>query len=229
MREQQIATAGSTGCLRWHSGAALGMATPLGLAVAAWAVVARQMNGMNMGVATRLGSFAFFAALWAWMMAAMMLPGATPAVARRARAGGVAAVPFFIASYLAVWALVGLAVFMLYRPHGTVVAGVVSIAAGLYELTPVKQRFRRGCREAGRSGAGFGLCCVGSTIGLMAVLVVLGAMSLLWMSVVTVIATAQKLLPGRAAIDLPLAAAIIGLGIWVIFDPSSLPGLVPAM
>jgi predicted metal-binding membrane protein len=187
------------------------------------------MNGMNMGVATRLGSFAFFAALWVWMMAAMMLPGAAPAVARRARVGGVVAVPLFIASYLAVWALVGLAVFTLYRPHGTAVAGVVSIAAGLYELTPVKQRFRRSCREAGRSGAGLGLCCVGSTIGLMAVLVVLGAMSLLWMSVVTVIATAQKLLPGRAAIDLPLAAAIIGLGIWVIVDPSSVPGLVPTM
>jgi hypothetical protein len=35
-----------------------------------------QMNGMDMGVATRLGSFASFVALRVPMMAAMMLPGA---------------------------------------------------------------------------------------------------------------------------------------------------------
>ena len=54
----------------------------LGLAAGAWIVTVRQMQGMNMGVATKLGSFAFFLALWVWMMAAMMLPGAAPAVAR---------------------------------------------------------------------------------------------------------------------------------------------------
>ena len=41
-----------------------------------------------MGVATELGSFAFFVALWVSMMAAMMLPGAVPAVLRRAHASG---------------------------------------------------------------------------------------------------------------------------------------------
>jgi predicted metal-binding membrane protein len=209
--------------------ATLGAATALGLAAAAWVVAVGQMNGMDMGVATRLGSFTFFAALWVWMMAAMMLPGAAAAVAGQAQARGMRAVPAFVASYLAVWALVGMAVYALYRPHGTVAAGAVTIAAGLYELTPVKQRFRRRCREAARSGAGFGLCCAGSSIGLMAMLVALGVMSLLWMSVLTVIIAAQKLLPGNAAIDLPLAAAIIGLGIWVILAPASVPGLVPAM
>src|SRR5260370_42666964 len=42
----------------------------LGLAAAAWVVAVRQMNGMDMGVATELGSFGIFAALWASMMAA---------------------------------------------------------------------------------------------------------------------------------------------------------------
>ena len=70
------------------------------------------MNGMDMGVATRLGLFAFFVALWVSMMAAMMLPGAAPAVLRRAHAsGGVRAVPLFVWSYLAVWTLVGVAVY----------------------------------------------------------------------------------------------------------------------
>ncbi len=53
------------------------------------------------------------------MMAAMMLPGAVPAVVRRAHVSGrVRAVPLFVGSYLAVSALVGVAVFGLYRPHG---------------------------------------------------------------------------------------------------------------
>jgi len=88
------------------------MAT-LGLATACWIVAVQQMNGMNMGVATRLGSFAFFAALWVPMMAAMMLPGAVPAVLRRTRDGGMRAVPLFVGSYLAIWALVGVAVYAL--------------------------------------------------------------------------------------------------------------------
>ena len=209
--------------------AVLGAAAALGLAAAAWVVTVGRMNGMDMGVATRLGSFTFFAALWAWMMAAMMLPGAAPAVARRARAGGVAAVPVFVVSYLAVWALIGLAVYALYRPHGTAVAGAVAIAAGLYELTPVKREFRRRCREETRSGLGFGLCCAGSTIGLMAMLVAIGVMSLVWMSVLTVIVAAQKLLPSRAALDVPLAVALIGLGVWIIVAPASIPGLIPPM
>src|SRR4030081_109194 len=81
----------------------------LGLAAASWVVAVRQMNGMDMGVATRLGSFTFFLVLWVSMMAAMMLPGAAPAVLRRAHARGVRAVPLFVGSDLAVWTLVGVA------------------------------------------------------------------------------------------------------------------------
>jgi predicted metal-binding membrane protein len=113
---------------------------------------------MDMGVATRLGSFESFIAVWVVMMAAMMLPAAAPAVLTHAQAtGGVRAVPLFIGSYLAVWALVGAAVYALYRPHGSVAAGVVVIAAGVYELTPLKRHFRRRCRERVRSGFQFGL------------------------------------------------------------------------
>src|SRR5262252_7770317 len=126
--------------------AALGAAAALGLAAAAWVVTVGRMSGMDMGVATRLGSFAFFIAAWAWMMAAMMLPGAAPAVVRRAQAGGVRGVPLFVGSYLAVWALVGVVVYAVYRPHGSVAAGVVVIVAGAYELTPLKRHFRRRCR-----------------------------------------------------------------------------------
>jgi predicted metal-binding membrane protein len=188
------------------------------------------MHGMDMGVATGLGSFGFFAGLWVVMMAAMMLPGAVPAVVRRARArGGVGAVPLFIGSYLAVWALVGIAVYAVYRPHGPVAAGAVVIAAGLYEFTPLKRRFRERCRQGVPSGLGFGLCCAGSSIGLMLMWVALGVMSIVWMSVIAAVVLVQKLLPGKAAVDVPLALAIVGLGIWIVLAPSSVPGLMPPM
>jgi predicted metal-binding membrane protein len=209
---------------------AAALTATLALAVAAWVVAVRQMSGMDMGVATRLGSFAFFAALWVTMMAAMMLPGAVPAVVRHVQASGrVRGVPFFLGSYLAVWALVGVAVYALYRPHGFAVAGAVVIAAGTYEFTPLKQHFRRRCQEAAGSGFGFGLCCLGSSIGLMVVLVTLSAMSILWMSVITVLALGQKLLPAKPAVDVPLALAIVGLGILIFLAPAAVPGLMPPM
>ncbi len=209
---------------------AAALTATLGLAAASWVIAVWQMDGMDMGVATRLGSFASFIAVWVVMMAAMMLPGAAPAVLRRAQAsGGVRTAPLFIGSYLAVWALVGAAVYALYRPHGSVAAGVVVIAAGAYEFTPLKRHFRRRCRESARSGFGFGLCCAGSSIGLMAMLVALGVMSVTWMVVIAVLVLGQKLLPAKAAVDLPLALAIVGLGIWVVLAPSSVPGLLPPM
>jgi len=209
---------------------AAALTATLGLAAACWGIAVWQMQGMDMGVATRLGSFASFIAVWVVMMAAMMLPGAAPAVLRRAQAdGGVRAVPPFVGSYLAVWALVGVAVYALYRPHGTVAAGAVVVAAGVYELTPLKRHFRRRCRDRLRSGFGFGLCCVGSTIGLMLMLLALGVMSVIWMSVIAVLVLAQKLLPAKAAVDVPLALAIAGLGIWIIIAPWSVPALTLPM
>ena len=206
------------------------LATTLGLAAACWAVTAWLMDGMDMGVATRPGAFGFFAAVWVTMMAAMMLPGAAPAVVRYARMTGKAraALPF-TGSYLAIWALAGVAAYALDQPHGSLAAGAVVIAAGAYELTPVKRHFRRRCREAAGSGLGFGLCCVGSSIGLMTMLVALNVMSLFWMSVVAVLACAQKLLPVKAAIDVPLALALIGLGFVIVIAPSLIPGLTPPM
>lgn len=167
--------------------------------------------------------------VWAVMMTAMMLPGAAPAVVRRAQAGGVGAAGLFAASYLAVWAAVGAGVYAAYRPHGTAAVGLVAIAAGIYEFTPLKRSCRRRCRDSAGSGLGYGLYCAGSTAGLMTMLVALGIMSLPWMAVITVVVLAQKLLPAVAAIDVPLALAIIGLGVLVILAPSSVPWLTPPM
>ena len=208
---------------------AAALTATLGLAAVSWVVAVRQMNGMDMGVATRLGSFASFVGLWVSMMAAMMLPGAAPAVLRRAGSSGVRAVPLFVGAYVAVWTLVGVAVYALYRPQGSFAAGAVAVAAGLYEFTPLKQHFRRRCHESVHSGFEYGLYCVGSSIGLMLMLVALSVMSTTWMVVIAVLAVAQKLLPPKAAIDVPLALAIVGLGILIVVAPSSVPGLSPPM
>ena len=195
-------------------------------AAAAWIVAVRQMDGMDMGVATELGSFTFFVGAWMAMMAAMMLPGAIPAALRLARSSGrLEAVPVFAGSYLAVWTLVGLAAYAVYQPHGTAAAGALTVAAGLYELTPLKRACRRRCREHVRSGFGFGLYCVGSSIGLMVMLLALGAMSVTWSCIVATVVLVQKLLAPRAFVDVPVALAILTLGIVVTVAPSAVPGL----
>jgi len=202
----------------------------ISVAAAAWALAARQMSGMDMGPQSELGSFGFFIGVWVLMMAAMMLPGAAPALARYIRAGGrLLAAPVFAGSYLMLWALVGLAAFALYRPHGTATAGALTIAAGLYELTPLKRECRSRCHKTVRSGLRFGTYCLGSSIGLMVILLSLGAMSLTWMAVVAALVIVQKLLPPKPFVDLPVAAVIATVGIWVVAAPSSVPGLVVPM
>ena len=198
----------------------------LALAAASWLVVVWQMQGMDMGVATTLGSFGSFLALWVSMMAAMMLPGAVPAAIRHARARRRAgAVPPFVASYLAVWTLAGVVVYSLYRPHGALTAGLIALIAGAYELTPLKRHFRRRCREDLRSGLELGVYCVGSSIGLMLMLLALGPMSITWMSAITAVVVLQKLRPPTATIDLPLALATAGFGVLVLVAPAVVPGL----
>jgi predicted metal-binding membrane protein len=54
-------------------------------------------------------------------------------------------------------------------------------------------------------------------------------MNIAWMAVIAVLVVAQKLLPAKAAIDVPLAVAIVGLGILILIAPSLVPGLTPPM
>jgi predicted metal-binding membrane protein len=148
------------------------------------------------------------------MMAAMMLPSAVPAIVRRARErDGVLAAPLFAGSYVGSWALVALAMCLLYRPPGAVTAGALMVGAGLYELTPLKRECRRRCRERVRSGLRFGVYCFGSSVGLMLVLVAVDVMSIALMFAIAVVVLTQKLLPPRPPVDVPLALAIVALGV----------------
>ena len=63
----------------------------------------------------------------------------------------------------------------------------------------------------------------------MLILVALSLMSIGWMAVIAVLALAQKLLPAKAAVDVPLALAIVALGLLILIAPGSVPGLMPSM
>jgi predicted metal-binding membrane protein len=231
MSRQATSSVGHESDLRAAAAAAFAAFTAtIGLGVAGWIVTVQRMHGMDMGVATRLGSLSYFLSVWVPMMAAMMLPGTAPVVQRIVRVGGrLLDIPRYLGGYLAIWAVCGIAVYAAYRPHGTVAAGALTVAAGVYELTPMKRRFRQMCRDRVSSGLELGLCCVGSSMGLMLLMVALGVMSLTWMSVIAAVVLVQKLLPPRVVIDVAAAVAIIAFGVAVLIAPSSVPGLVQPM
>lgn len=172
------------------------------------------MNGMAGMHGTSMAGMTMAPTVSVAMMAAMMLPSAIPAISRRARDGaGVLAAPLFAGSYLGIWALVGLAMWLVYAPPGTAASGGLLIAAGLYELTPLKRNCRRRCRERVRSGARFGALCFGSSVGLMLVLVAVNVMSVALMIAIAAVVLAQKLIPPRPELDLSLALAIVAIGV----------------
>jgi predicted metal-binding membrane protein len=142
----------------------------LGAAAVAWVVTADRMQGMDAGPGTDLGSFGWFAGVWAVMMAAMMLPSVIPmagAYAGMARGGSAEVTPrslllttLFAAGYLLAWVLVGLVAWVVFEgvrsldlsflgwnDGGRYVAGAVIAGAALYELTPLKRTCLRHCRD----------------------------------------------------------------------------------
>jgi predicted metal-binding membrane protein len=213
-------------------------------AVAAWAVTVDRMRGMDEGPGTDLGGLGWYLGIWVTMTAAMMLPSAAPAARHVTRLARRAPTLLFTAGYLAVWTGYGLLAYAVFRlvtsfdtgwlawdRAGPYAAGGVIVAAGLYELTPLKRLSLGRCRTAPngaaafRSGRTHGLDCVACSGALMAVLFVLGAMSLFWMAVVAVAVFAEKVLPRGPRLAPLFAVALVILGIWVAMSPASVPGL----
>ncbi len=141
----------------------------LAAAAIAWVVTVDRMQGMDAGPGTDLGSFGWFAGIWAVMMAAMMLPSLVPmagAYARQARAGSADVTPqsllrttVFTTGYLLTWVLVGLVAWIAFEgvssldlsfgwdDAGRYIAGAVIAGAALYEFTPLKRTCLRHCRD----------------------------------------------------------------------------------
>ena len=227
----------------------------------AWAVTVDRMQGMDMGPGTDLGAFGWFAGVWVTMMAAMMLPSLSPmavAYSRGSAAEGwsrpIAGTILFAAGYLLVWAAAGALAyaliegvrsldiaFLAWDRAGQYIAGGVILAAGLYELTPIKARCLRHCREGRllrrRPGA-FGALtmgieqggyCVGCSGALMAALFALGVMSIGWMGLIAALIASEKLLPWEVIPSGASAVLLVALGLAVMFFPNQVPGLTIPM
>lgn len=221
----------------------------LAVAAMAWTVTARG-DDMVMGLGP-------FVAAWLVMMVAMMLPAAAPVVALyalAARRGAVAAVPVFVAGYLAVWACTALPAYAVARavdqplmdgePWVGRLVGATLLATAAYQLTPLKDACLRRCRSplsfflsrtgsladprrALVAGAQHGVHCLGCCWALMAVLVAVGGMQLGWALALALVISAEKLLPPARLLVRVVAVAAAALGLVLLLDPSLLVHLVP--
>src|SRR5919197_1757754 len=228
------------------------VAVVLALAAAAWALTAVRMDGMDAGPGSPLGGLGWFAVSWLVMTAAMMLPAIAPMVAaydRRAMRPDATA--GFAAGYLLAWLAAGLvgysgieAVrsvhpgFLAWSDAGRYVAAAVIAGAGLYQLTAAKGSCLRRCRErvtfirehwrpgglgALRMGVEHGGACVGCSWALMAALFALGAMSLTWMLLVSVLIAAERLLPRPTRLGVALVLIVLAAGVALV--PDDVPAL----
>jgi predicted metal-binding membrane protein len=188
------------------------------------------MNPMLMAPVEWSPSYALFVFLMWWiMMIAMMVPSAAPMVLlfaaiarkRRTQATPLAGTAAFVAGYLAVWASFsalaaaihgGLDVAGLLTPMMTassgVFGGLLLVAAGLYQLTPLKRACLGQCREpvrflsarwrpgnvgALRMGVVHGAYCLGCCWFLMVLLFIGGVMNLYWIAGLGLYVLAEKL------------------------------------
>jgi predicted metal-binding membrane protein len=201
----------------------------------AWWSAAARMGAMGMD--DGLGTLGWFLGLWVVMMAAMMLPSATPAVVTYARMAATPAAPLaFAAGYLLTWTAAGLVAYAVFAIAGDAlpwdhggrwVAAATLVVAAAYELTPLKDacltkcrnplgflatRWRDGLAGAVDMGARHGAWCTGCCWALMASLFALGIMSLGWMAFVAALIALEKTLPWERVATAGAAAILLALG-----------------
>ncbi len=221
----------------------------LALAAVAWTFTARADSMSMVGTAAFVGS-------WLVMMAAMMLPAVAPVVALYALASRrrvVAALPVFLAGYAAVWAVSAVPAYLVAQVvadplmdgayWASRLAGVTLLAAAGYQLTPLKVACLNRCRSplsvfltrsgslarprrAFAAGARHGVDCLGCCWALMAVLIVLGGMQLGWALAISLVLTAEKVLPRGPQIARVTAVAAAALGLALFLQPSLLTHLI---
>ena len=187
--------------------------------------------------------------MWFVMMVAMMLPSAAPMIMIYARVWrqaerngqigrGSPPAAAFIAGYLLCWlGFSGLATLLQFALEKTgfvdgmwmwsrsryLTAGLL-IAAGLYQLSPLKQSCLSHCRSpaaylagkwragpggAFRLGLEHGAYCLGCCWVLMLLLFAGGVMNLVWIAGLTILVLLEKLAPFGARLRLPVAAVLI--------------------
>lgn len=186
-------------------------------------------------------------AMWWVMMIAMMTPAASPVillyarVARSAGAGGPAPIGAFVAGYLLAW--LGFSLLAVASQWGLERSSLLSdammgsqsrlfssgilIAAGLYQLSPLKYACLSNCRApaaflsrhwrpgpggAFRLGLIHGADCVGCCWLLMALLFIGGVMNPLWIALLAILVVLEKLAPQGVWIGRGIGVALIAYG-----------------
>jgi predicted metal-binding membrane protein len=234
----------------------------LALAAAAWAVLVWQSADadMDMTASSTMGlSALLFLAIWVIMMVAMMFPTAAPMIltfhkvqaGKRERGDAFVSTWVFVAAYVLVWTLAGVAAYAgaltaeavavrraLSSTTAARIGGAVIILAGIYQLTPLKDLCLSKCRTpitfimtSWRDGAlgalrmGFlhGAYCLGCCWLLFVILFPLGIMNIAAMAVITIIVFAEKTLPWGRLAPRATAAALVAYGAVVIATPQVLP------
>lgn len=184
--------------------------------------------------------------MWAVMMVAMMLPSAAPMLATYARIAtsreGYRAhhVWMFTAGYFVVWtafslvatilqyALQSIAIVSAGMQTTSIAGGVILVAAGIYQVTPLKNvclkrcrspigffmtNWRDGARGAFTMGLEHGAFCTGCCWLLMALLFVAGVMNLLWIAAISVLVLVEKATPFGSVIARVSGVAMIAAGL----------------
>jgi predicted metal-binding membrane protein len=222
--------------------------------VAAWLVMLASpmggddMAGMEMMMAPTVHDGVVFVIGWAIMMAAMMLPSASPMIGLYAAlqrdaapTAKIGAVALFALMYATLWALTGVPVYvaslglMAVAPATLAYTiAAVLIVAGVFQLSPLKQvclrhcrsplgfllgHWSRGWRGAVRMGWAHALYCLGCCWALMVVLVVAGAMGLPWVLLIACMVAAEKTLPRGEWIARTTGVALALLGVAVALQP----------
>ena len=199
-------------------------------------------GGMGKGMAMAPPPLGAVVLMWWLMMFAMMLPSAAPTILLYGRVrqmrGSDAAIAqtwIFLAGYLAIWLLFAVAAAAgqqmlsggaMMLADQRLATGVL-IAAGAYQLSPLKSACLRQCRSpaqflsrhwrpgaigALRLGALHGAYCVGCCWLLMTLLFVGGIMNFAWIAALTLIVGVEKLLPGGEWLGRIAGVALIAWG-----------------
>ena len=235
----------------------------LALAAAAWAALIWHGAGGDMDMAMDSPTMGLraplFLAIWVVMMVAMMFPTAAPMIVafhkvqagKRQRGETFVSTWIFVAAYLLVWGLAGVAAYVgalaaeavaaraaLTPTTAARVGGAVLIAAGLYQLTPLKDlclskcrtpisfimtSWREGAAGALRMGLLHGAYCLGCCWLLFVILFPLGIMNIAAMAVITLVIFAEKTLPWGRAVARAAAVTLIAYGLAVAAMPQLLP------
>ena len=231
----------------------------VGCAALAWYFTFFGLADMSTGPGTMgLGLWGFLG-VWALMMAAMMLPALAPLTSaylrsiRAVRSRRVRALRTtgLVGGYLLTWIGFGVAAYVAAALTGLLAedaadiapwVGVgVLVAAGAYQLTPLKDFCLRHCRSpiafllhvSGykgrlrdvRVGMYHGVYCVGCCWGLMVVLIAVGVMNLAWMAVLTGVIFLEKTWKYGPALSRITGLSLIVLALFVPAHPELLPGL----